>query len=202
MIFKFFKNSILLVISLLLSMRSILSLTEMQIKILPKDSETSESRTINSNSFSTRADSNQNYFLIFFDKNAEACDQQAYINIAAEKGSVLRPGDYTDTVGTDSESRVKALLDFYYTEPKGLRFHCVDSLQKGTFTVEEVLYNESFEVQKLKIKFEIFCLKDGVAEKYGAQGSLVYDEADLLERNLNADVDFLGDKLNLKFLSE
>jgi len=163
----------------------------MQIKITPKDSEREESRVTDSKSFNTRADSNSNFFLIFFDKDPETCDQQAYINIAAEKGSVLAPGLYSETVGTDSESRTKALLDFYYTEPKGLRFHCLDSHQKGSFKVNEVLFNGDNEVQKLSIDFEIFCVKDGVVEKRGAKGSLVYDAADLVQKN---------HKTNLKFL--
>jgi len=153
----------------------------MSIKIQPKDSEETQERNINSNSFNTRADSDQKFFLIFFDKDPQTCDQQAYINIAAEKGSVLKAGLYEDTVGADSDSRTKALLDFYYTEPMGLRFHCLDNLQKGVFKINEIVSNDDGEVSKLSLDFEIHCVKDGVAEKRGVIGSLVYDEADLLK---------------------
>ena len=186
---KFLKLSFLLII---LTFSSVSCLSEMQIKIQPKDSETIESREINSNSFNTRADSDSNFFLIFFDKDPQICDQQAYINIAAEKGSVLKPGFYEDAVGSDSDTRSKALLDFYYTEPKGLRFHCLDNLQKGSFTVKEVLYNQINEVKSLNLELEIHCIKDGVVDKRGVKGSLVYDEDDMVKKLSK----------NLKFLSE
>lgn len=162
----------------------ITSRNEMTLKIQPKDSQEIQERTVDDASFYVRADSSINYFLIFFDKDPNVCDQQAYINVSAEKGAQLKIGTYEDTVGEDTPGRTKALLDFYYTEPNGLRFHCLDSQQKGVFNIQELQYNDNGEVQKISLDFEIHCIVKGVPEIRGAQGTLKYENNNQRVTNL------------------
>jgi len=74
-------------------------------------------------------------------------------------------------------------LDFYYTEPRGLRFHCLDNEQVGKFSIKELDFNYQNEVKKIFIEFEINCVVNGVVTKNAVTGSLSYDENDMIKTN-------------------
>ncbi len=169
-----YRYKMIKIVMLLVLISKIASKSEMTFKIQPKDSEDIQERIVNDSSFHVRADSNNNYFLIFFDKDPNECDQQAYINVSAEKGSHLKIGNYEETVGEDTPDRTNALLDFYYTEPNGLRFHCLDNQQKGIFSIQELDFNDNGEVKIISIEFEIHCIVKGVIDKRGVKGILKY----------------------------
>ena len=166
-------NYILLALA---AVSEIFASSRMEMNIQPKDSQKIEERIVTSDLFSTRADSGSTYFLIFFDKDPQSCDQEAYINIAAPSKESLKLGRYDNIQGNDDVSRTGPLLDFYYTEPNGLRYHCIDSIQTGFFEINELEFNREGEVSKLAFKFEIHCLIKGKSEKRAASGNLVYSE--------------------------
>src|SRR5689334_4253545 len=120
--------------------------SKMDLKIQPKDSTTIQERTVTSASFQTRADSSSTSFLIFFDKDPQSCDQQAYINIATNENS-LHKGRYENISGNTGSSQ--PFLDFYYTEPNGLRYHCLDNNQTGFFEITELGFNSDREVNEI-----------------------------------------------------
>jgi len=155
----------------------IYSKSSLSVNIQPKDSETIESRTMDSSNSNVRGEGNFKYFLVFFDQNQQSCSQQGYINIAAPRGNTLKLNEvYNDIVGEDSSSRTKALLNFYYTEPKGLRYHCFDNIQVGSFTISDLFYNHDGDLTKISLSFKLHCVVNGTPEKRGVTGKVTWSE--------------------------
>jgi hypothetical protein len=166
----------LIILVLLAILPLYLGRSQMKLQIQPKDSTDVQERTVDSGSFSARADSSATFFLIFFDKNPDVCDQQAYINVAPPVGQLLQKGRYENISGQDSKTRTQPFVDFYYTEPNGLRYHCLDNDQTGFFEISEVSFNREGEVSKISLSFEIHCVVNGQPEKRAAKGTLSYQE--------------------------
>lgn len=158
-------------------LNSISCRSRMELSIVPKDGSSRQSRSLDSSSTNARGEGNFNYFLLFMDANPYSCDMQGYINVAAPKGQMLQAGKkYDDIVGEDSGYRTKSLLNFYFTEPRGLRFHCFDNLQSGSFTVNELEFNNYGELQKIFLSFELNCVVNGRITNNSVQGTVHWTE--------------------------
>ena len=154
----------------------VFSTSRMEMKIQPKDSDTIEQRIVTSDSFATRPDSSPSYFLIFFDKDPNNCDQQAYINIAAPTGEFLHKGRYDNISGQQVSGMTQPLLDFYYTEPNGARYPCLDNAQTGFFDITELKFNNEGGISEIGLNFEIHCIVNGQPEKRAVTGTLTHKE--------------------------
>ncbi len=146
----------------------------MEIKFYPRRATTPVSKWLDSRSIGTRGEGNMSYFLVFFSNGTGTC-KMGYINIAAPRGQMLKNGIFNDIVGEDSSSRTKALLSFYYTEPRGSRFHCFDNNQVGDFNISIIEFDNYWQLKNITFTFNVYCVINGQTQKNGASGSVYWN---------------------------